>query len=160
MNDKTGKILAVTGAHANVGKTSLALRLVSILPGAVFVKVGHGEKKPDMDNIFYHTGTPFGRIVSENSAAPFLVIESNSVLKEVTPECVIYLPGEGRKKSSATLAEKKADLVRGRRTDLSTLRLLSEKLGLSQARVLEIIDAAGALPPVELNNGEDKNDTV
>ncbi|MFO7914994.1 MAG: hypothetical protein R6U43_04825 [Candidatus Krumholzibacteriales bacterium] len=141
------KIIAVTGAHTDVGKSSLARRLVSILPGAVFIKIGHGKRKEGVNNIFYHTGTPFREIAGDNSGAPFLVIESNSILKEVDPECVIYLPGPGRPKKSAELAMKKADLVRGEFVTRESAELLSRRLEVPEDTVIDIINAAGAVPP-------------
>ena len=144
------KVIAVTGAHTNVGKTSLARRLVSILPEAVFIKIGHGKRKEELDNIFYHSGTSFSKVAEENLGASFLVIESNSILKEVDPQCVIYLPGPGRPKKSAELAMKKADLVRGQRVAPQSVKLLSRRLEVPEETVMEIINAAGAVPPAYL----------
>lgn len=147
--EESFKIIAVTGAHTDVGKSSLARRLVSILPGAVFIKIGHGERKEGIDNVFYHTGTPFRKIAGDNGDAPFLVIESNSILKEVDPQCVIYLPGPGRPKKSAELAMKKADLVRGESVAPKSVKLLSRRLEVPEETVMEIINASGAVPPAE-----------
>jgi hypothetical protein len=45
-------------------------------------------------------GTGFASIAAEHSKARFLVIESNSILEEITPECAIYLPSENPKPSA------------------------------------------------------------
>lgn len=144
--ERDSRVVAVTGAHTDVGKTTLARKLTAILPEAVFIKIGHGERKPDMENIFYHAGTPFSRIARENSGARFMVIESNSLLREVTPECVIYLPG-GNPKKSAELARKNADIIRGEKVPPDMVILLAERLGLPEKKILDMIEAAGAVPP-------------
>jgi len=144
--ERESVVVAVTGAHTNVGKSTLARKLTAILPEAVFIKIGHGERKPGMDNMFYHVGTHFSRIARENSSARFMVIESNSLLREVTPECVIYLPG-GNPKKSAELARENADIIRGKKVEPETVDHLVERMRLPEMTVIDMIKAAGAIPP-------------
>lgn len=126
-----------------MGKTSLARKVARILPGAVYVKIGHGRRKEGMDNVFYPVGTPYGKIEKDNAGAAFLIIESNSVLREMTPDCAIYLPG-GNPKESASVAADKADITRGKRVDRKDALRIAERLGVSGQTMEEIIRAAEA----------------
>jgi hypothetical protein len=139
------KTIVVSGAHSNVGKTRLAEEICRLLPGAIHVKIGHGEEKDDVGNVFYHVGTPFYVIADENQGADFLVIESNTILKEIQPDCTIFLPG-GVPKPSAVGAVEKADIVRGERIDRGTMARLVDSLGIEEETVVEIISMAGAVP--------------
>ena len=139
------KTIVVSGAHSNVGKTKLARRLCGLLPGALHVKIGHGEEKKGMDNLFFHVGTPFPVIEKEIRHARYAVIESNRVLDELVPDCVIYLPGESPKPTAAG-ARERADIVRGEPVARETIDDLAGRLGLDEAKVLEIIAYAGAVP--------------
>lgn len=139
------KTIVISGAHSNVGKTQLAERLCRLLPGAVHVKIGHGEEKEDMGNVFYHVGTPFYVIADENHDAAYLVIESNTILREMKPDCAIYLPG-GEPKPSAEGASGNADIIRGERVSRSTIARLVRDLGIDEKTVVEIILLAGAVP--------------
>ncbi len=143
------KTIVVSGARSDVGKTTLARRLLEILPGAVYVKIGHGMRKKGMDNIFYPGGTPYGKIKKENGEASFLIIESNSVLKEMTPGCAIYLPGDNPKESAAVAADK-ADITRGGVVSRKEALRLAERLEVSRRTMEEIIRAAGARPSYQL----------
>ena len=138
------KTVVISGASSNVGKTTLAREIVSILPGAVFIKIGHGTEKKGVDNLYYHTGVSFERIRRENRNASFLVIESNTILKEMIPDCVIYLPGENSKPSAAA-ARESADIIRGEKVDLETAERLMKDLAVCEAVLLDIINASGAL---------------
>lgn len=126
-----------------MGKTTLARRILRILPGAVYVKIGHGKRKEGMDNVFYPVGTPYAKIEKDNAGAAFLIIESNRILKEMTPDCSIYLPG-GNPKESASVAAGKADITRGKRVDRKDALRIAERLGVSGQTMEEIIRAAEA----------------
>ena len=133
------KTIVISGARSNVGKTTLAEKISGFLPGSVRIKLGHGELKEDVDNVFYHAGTPYDRIKEENPGADFLVIESNRVLVELDPDLAIYIPADDPKPSAA-LAESRADIVTGRGTMDETAVMIAEKLGI-EAAVAE--DVAG-----------------
>ena len=139
------KTIVISGAHSNVGKTQLAERIRGLLPGAVHVKIGHGIEKEGVGNVFYHAGTPFYVIADENPGAEYLIIESNSILKEIKPECAIYLPG-GEPKPSAAGAAEDADLIRGKRVGRGAIARLVRDLGIDEKTVLEIVLLAGAVP--------------
>lgn len=138
------KTIVISGAHSNVGKTKLARELCGMLPGAVHVKIGHGKEKANAGNLFFPAGTPYPRIEREIRRADFAVIESNSVLDELDPDCTIYLPG-GPPKPSAARALERADIVRGKRVARGTIEALAARLGVSEETVLEIVERAGAL---------------
>jgi hypothetical protein len=138
------KVIVVSGAHSNVGKTGLARSLCSLLPGAVYIKIGHGKEKPGIDGSFYHLGTPFSSIASNHDSASFLIIESNGILKEITPDCCIYLPAENPK-PSALRARKKADIVRGEIVSADTITACAGRLGCDSSAMEQIILLTGAV---------------
>ena len=84
------KVIVVSGARSNVGKTQLARALCELLPGAVRIKIGHHVSKPGGDDNLYQMGTSFSTIESEHRNAHFLIIESNRILEEIAPECVRF----------------------------------------------------------------------
>jgi hypothetical protein len=139
------KTIVISGAHSNVGKTQLAQRLCRLLPGALHVKIGHGERKEDVGNVFYHVGTPFYVVADENPDAAYLVIESNTILEEIKPDCAIYLPGGEPKPSAESVAEK-ADIVRGELVSRPTIARLMRDLDADERTVVEMIMLAGAVP--------------
>ncbi len=142
------KTLVISGAHSNVGKTGLAENLCSLLRYAVHVKIGHGIEKKGHGNIFYRNGTSYEDIISENSDARFLIIESNSILCEITPDCAIYLSG-GLPKPGAAQAERKADIIRGKTVRRETVDTLAGRLGIDRKTVTEMIRLAGAFVDTE-----------
>jgi len=138
------KILVVSGARSHVGKTSLARALCRMLPGAVRIKIGHHPRKAGYDDgFFYPKGTGFKVIASEHDTAEFLIIESNSILEEVSPDCTIYLPADNPK-PSAEMALKKADIIRGHPVSLSGIAMLAQRLGCKEAVIEKIIEVSGA----------------
>jgi len=138
------KVIVVSGAHSNVGKTKLARELGELLPGAVRIKIGHHERKPGGDDYYYHIGTDFSTIAAEHSDARFLIIESNHILREITPECVIYLPAENPK-PSAEIAEKKADVIRGEPVSAVKISALAKRLECDEGVIRKIVELSGAL---------------
>jgi nicotinamide riboside kinase len=138
------KVIVVSGAHSNVGKTKLARELCELLPGAVRIKIGHNERKPGGDDYYYHIGTDFSTIAAEHSDARFLIIESNHILQEITPECTIYLPAENPK-PSAQIAEKKADIIRGNPVPAEKISALARRLECDEGIIRKIVELSGAL---------------
>ena len=137
------KVIVISGASSKVGKTTLAKSLGCLLEGAEVVKVGHGQRKPGIENHFYESGTPF-RIIRENhSGATWLIVESNSVLHEIEPDLVIYLEGESPK-PSAQYARDRADIISGRPVDKDAVAALAARLGVSTELVRKIARQAGA----------------
>ena len=132
------KVIVVSGARSNVGKTLLSRALCNILPGAVRVKIGHHAPKPGRDRNLYPIGTSFETIATDHSDASFLIIESNRILQEITPDCVIYLSGDDPK-PSAKLALKKADIIRGEPVPSSKVSLLARRMECGEALVREIV---------------------
>ena len=116
------KVIVISGACSNVGKTTLAGELQRLLEGSEVVKIGHGQRKPEMANHLYALGTSFRTIEQNHSQARWLVIESNSILREVQPDLLIYLEGK-HPKPSAERAKRRADIISGRlvRDDVEAL---------------------------------------
>ncbi len=124
------KIIVIAGASSKVGKTTLAKRLQDVLAGAEVIKIGHGRRKPHLENDFYEWGTPWSAIRENHRAAPWLIIESNSILREVQPDLVIYLEGENPK-PSAEYARCRADIVSGTDVSEEDATALAARLGIT-----------------------------
>jgi hypothetical protein len=84
------KVIVVSGARSNAGKTHLAHALCDLLPRAERVKIGHHARKPDGDANFYPVGTTFSAIVSERCNPRFFTEGTILMITEVvngnTPE--------------------------------------------------------------------------
>jgi len=139
------KTIVVSGAHSNVGKTSLALKIVNLLHNAVYIKIGHGALREGKAGVFYHTGTSFDTIRKDHQDAAYLIIESNRILNEITPDCAIYLTGSPQK-PSAVEARKKADIIRGARVAPEVTEQLCARLELPKTIVKKIVWLAGSRP--------------
>ena len=137
------KVIVVSGARSNVGKTYLARGLEKVLPGAVRVKIGHHAPKPGGDANLYGMGTSFSRIAAEHGNADFLIIESNRILEEITPDCTIYLAADDPK-PSARIAEDKADIVRGKNVAASKVSELALRLGCGEETIRKIVELSGS----------------
>ena len=124
------KVIVISGASSNVGKTTLARGLQQVLEGAELVKIGHGPRKTQIPNHFYEVGTPFQTIRENHARARWLLIESNSILREIQVDLVIYLDGPNPK-PSAELARRRADIVSGRDMSESEIATLAARLGIT-----------------------------
>ncbi len=138
------KVIVVSGARSNIGKTQLARALCRLLPGAVRIKIGHHARKPGGDGYLYRMGTSFSTIAAEHGNARFLIIESNRILEEITPECAIYLPADNAK-PSAERAMQKADIIRGEPVPVSAISVLAKRLGCDETVIRRIVELSGAL---------------
>jgi len=133
------KVIVVSGARSNVGKTHLSRALCRLFSGAVRIKIGHHARKPDKDDNLYPIGTSFSTIAAEHRDAPFLIIESNRILEEITPECAIYLPADDSK-PSARIAIEKADIIRGEPVPDSRVLELADRMECDEATIRSMID--------------------
>jgi len=139
------KVIVVSGARSNVGKTHLARALCKLLPGAVRIKIGHHPRKPGYDDGYlYPMGTGFLSIASEHSNERFLIIESNRILEEITPECAIYLPADSPK-PSAEIAMKRADIIRGEPVADSKITVLAKRMGCDETVIRKIVELSSEL---------------
>jgi hypothetical protein len=78
-------------------------------------------------NHFYESGTPFHAIRENHRDARWLIVESNSILREIQPDLTIYLEGQNPK-PSAEYAKCRADIVSGRRLSKEDVAVLAAKL--------------------------------
>ena len=140
------KSIVIAGTHSSVGKTTLAKELCRIIHGAIHIKIGKGKKKEDKGDILYPFKTSFSEIYTQHKQTKFLIIESNSILKEIAPDCTLFLTGNSSPKPSAIDARKKADIIRGKMVDENTIKRLSQSLGLSQTVIRKIAWLSGARP--------------
>ena len=142
------KVIVISGASSRVGKTTLALGLQRVLPGAEVVKIGHGPRKIRIENHFYELGTPFDTIRKNHPDARWLLVESNSVLREIQPDLVIYLEGP-HPKPSAEEARRRADIVSGREVDDDGVARLAVRLGITFGLMRAILRLVpGASPQI------------
>ena len=123
------KVIVISGASSKVGKTTLARGLQRLLEGAEVVKIGHGPRKTWIRNHFYELGTPFRTIREDHAQARWLVIESNSILREIEADLVIYLEGPNPK-PSADSARRRADITSGRGVGEGKIAALATRLGI------------------------------
>jgi hypothetical protein len=138
------KVIVISGARSNVGKTHLARALCALLPDAVAVKIGHHAARPGKEGILYPMGTGLSTIAADHSTARFLIIESNSILDVLTPDCAIYLDADNPKPSARTAA-RKADITRGQTVPPSKIEALAARLECDEGVVRKIIHLSGAL---------------
>ena len=138
------KVIVVSGARSNVGKTHLARTLCGMLPGSVRVKIGHHAPKEGREGNLYQEGTSFSTIAADHRDASFLIIESNRILIEITPDLTIYLPADNPKPSAA-LAIEKADIIRGEPVYPSTISLLAARMDCDESLIRSIVELAGGI---------------
>ncbi len=137
------KVIVISGASSKVGKTALAESLRRMLEGAEVVKIGHGPRKPGLPNHFYESGTPFETIRANHAGAAWLIVESNSILREMEPDLVIYLEGE-HPKPSALHARERADITSGTLIDNDAVAMLAARLEIPPEMMRKIAHQAGA----------------
>jgi molybdopterin-guanine dinucleotide biosynthesis protein A len=139
------KTIVISGAHSGVGKTTLAKELLAVLFGSVFVKIGHHSENPANKDLLYPVGTSFYEIRKQHNDIPYLIIESNSILNEIAPDCAIYLDAECPK-PSAISARGKADIISALKISAGKIDELSVKLGIDTRTMRRIAWLSGARP--------------
>lgn len=139
------KTIVISGAHSKIGKTTIAHQIRELIPGSKFIKIGSHSKKDTKDDTIFQINTSFEFIADLYKDVPYLIIESNRILYEMTPECTIYLPGTPTK-PSGEIAKKKADIIQEELIDRPTIEKLAMKLDLELAIVKKIIWLSGARP--------------
>ncbi|MFH1676173.1 MAG: hypothetical protein ABIC40_04030 [bacterium] len=87
------KILLITGSSSGVGKTRLAMKLMEIVPHAVYMKLGHGKKKKGgrPKNYFEGEQEALEFIAKEEGKCEYLLVESNRLVGKIDPDPVIFL---------------------------------------------------------------------
>jgi molybdopterin-guanine dinucleotide biosynthesis protein A len=137
------KVIVISGTHSDNEKTVFAREVLSLVPGSVFIKIGHGPKKSEAENGFYQCGTPFSEIVKEHRGMEYLILESESVQKDIEPVLTLYITGAD-KNGPAGFAGNRADIVSGTVLNTHAVRVFSEKSGLPEETIKRIIWLAGA----------------
>jgi adenylate kinase len=137
------KTVVVSGGESGVGKTTLCRDLIALLPDSRHVKLGHHAADPEKHNLYFPRLTPFRTIAKAATPCRFLIIESNTILRELSPDLCVYLPSPSPK-PSAILAAEKAHLTRGRRVTRKALASLAGGLGVTIQTMTRIAEMAGA----------------
>lgn len=136
------KVIVISGASSNVGKTTVAMRLQSLLGGATFVKIGCGKHKPAVKDLLYRPGTSFETIRKHHADAEWLLVESNAILHEIQPDLVIYMEGKNPK-PSASDARVRADIISGQFIDSDRVAALAARLKVTADLMRGMVEAAG-----------------
>lgn len=139
------KTIVISGACSNIGKTTLAKAIHSILPESARIKIGHSAKKANKSGHFYEMGTTFSQLKMNHKDSPYLIIESNAILNDITPDLLIYLPGDNPK-PSAKKASQMADITRGQVVTEEVLKNLSIKLNITDKQIRQIVWLSGCRP--------------
>ncbi len=137
------KIIVVSGACSGVGKTTLARGISNLIPDALTVKIGHHAENIHKKIKLFPMGTSIDTIQQFAGDVSYLIIESNSILKEIIPDCVLYLTGDSPK-PSASRALKMADIISGEIVDKFKSYELALRLSLDISIIREIAMMAGA----------------
>lgn len=140
------KTIVVAGAKSGIGKSTLVGEIQLLLAGrCTSVKIGHGTPKNEVQNFFYSWGTSFEIIKKNHLDTEFLIIESNSICNELTPDLLLYLDNENRKES-AELPRKNAHLKSGCIVNADQLELLATAMELPVSMIKKIAWLTGAHP--------------
>jgi molybdopterin-guanine dinucleotide biosynthesis protein A len=139
------KTIVISGASSGIGKTTLANSLVGLLDDSVAVKIGHHAAHAGRGKWLYPMGTTYSSLVKDHGDKRMLVIESNSILREMRPDLCIYLDGNNPK-PSAMHAQQSADMRRGEQCTPETIRKIAGRLDLPEKVVRKIAWLAGARP--------------
>jgi len=137
------KIIVVSGACSGVGKTTLAGGISNLLPDVLTVKIGHHEENIYKPVKLFPMGTSIHTILQYAGDVSYLIIESNSILKEVIPDCVVYLKGDSPK-PSASLALTMADIITDEVVGSCKIAELVSRLSLDITTIQKIVLLAGA----------------
>lgn len=137
------KIIVVSGACSGVGKTTLARGISNLLTDVLTVKIGHHAEKVHKAIKLFPMGTSMHTIMLYAGDVSYLIIESNSILKEIIPDCVVYLTGDSPK-PSASLALIMADIISGEIVDTCKINELALRLSLDISIIKKIAMLAGA----------------
>jgi hypothetical protein len=137
------KIIVVSGACSGVGKTTLAKGISNLLTDVLTVKIGHHAENIHKTIKLFPMGTSIDTIRQYAGDVTYLIIESNSILKEIIPDCVVYLTGDSLK-PSAIRALAMADIVCGEYIDRGKICELALRLSLDISIVRKIAVMAGA----------------
>jgi hypothetical protein len=83
----------ICGAGRRVGKTTLALGLCRVLPGAVYAKQGTSRRRDDKPASYFQTDDELDGFLARETAAGcrHLVVESNALAKRGRGDIIIYL---------------------------------------------------------------------
>ena len=145
------KVIVISGGGRRVGKTTLATRLVELLPNSQTVKLGTHPARAENPILFLQRDTSFKEVVKSVGNPDFLVIESGAILDDpdLDAELVIFLPTQdGRKnKPGSDRRRKKAHMVRGETISQDKAQGLPSCLGVELDIFENLAELAGV--PIE-----------
>ncbi len=146
------KTIVIAGARARVGRHWLARAIGEMAPGAVRVRIPEKDEpasaldqSSESQARVYPPDTSWSAIAKEVESASLVVIESNRILEQLSPDCAIYLEGTNPDLADP-LARSKSDIVRGTAVAAETVAALAGRLALPAGFVRRIAWLAGARP--------------
>ena len=85
-------IWIISGTGRKVGKTTLALKLLSILPNSIYAKLGHGKKKFHKPPALFHTYRSLLEFIQVHQRfKTHLIIEANRLLPKAFKPLSIFI---------------------------------------------------------------------
>ncbi|MDD5309800.1 MAG: hypothetical protein PHU25_20990 [Deltaproteobacteria bacterium] len=139
------KTVVICGGGRGVGKTSLAIALVHILPGARAIKLGVHAPRADGKLPCLPRGTAFREVRERAGDCEFLIVESGAVLDDPScaPDLVVFLPVQGGDKPGSEARRARADLVRGQPVGSDVAAAVGARLGLDVRALAAMLAAIG-----------------
>ena len=127
-------VWVICGAGRGVGKTYVAQRLCAVLPGALYVKCGHGPAKSGKPNAFVTGEAGLEQFLAEHAPAhEHVVVESNAFARRGRGDVILYLEGvpagTERREDAEALAARADAVVGDRPCPVAWRRQLEAKLG-------------------------------
>lgn len=116
----------VCGSSSGSGKTHLSEKLVSVLPNAIYAKLGHARVKPGKQPNYFRTVTELASFVEgKTQSHKHIVIESCRAVTAFKQAVVIFLDADAReenRRADAVELSARADIVIGPATTPRDLR--------------------------------------
>jgi hypothetical protein len=152
MKEAAMKIIVIAGGGRRVGKTTLAKKLVEILPNSDMVKLGTHAALDENPVLFFPRGTPLKAVLKKVGTSDFLVIESGAILDDPDLEAslVIFLPtADGREnKPGSERRRATADMIRGEPITKARAHELCLRLEI-EPKIFERLSEAACVPVAE-----------
>lgn len=106
--------IVISGAYSNIGKTTLAKNIQLALKNSQveILKIGHNKAKASKSTRLFHSCDEALEYIETLKGIDYLIIESNSILRFITPDLTIYLMNYKKpEKESSSIARDKADII-------------------------------------------------
>jgi len=135
------KTIIIAGAGSKVGKTTVLRAVGHILSDTAAVKLGGATDKGKEEKLL-PSGSSLKDIVKAVGREPaYLVIEGNSILRDIKPELAIFVEGEvADRRPDADELKARCDLVTGGSVDCRHAFALAGRLGIGLDKFGELLN--------------------